>query len=77
MTPISILLIVLTFVSAISIAFAISFYLDKRHLKRQIERLSNTINRDRRDRQLLTNRERDLNLEVFRLNKKLRKEYRI
>lgn len=77
MTPTIILLIVMTFVASISIAFAISFYLDKRHLKREIIRLSNTMDRNKKDWQLSANRERDLNMEVFRLNKKLRRNNKI
>jgi len=77
MTPISILLIVLAFVASISTAFAISFYLDKRHLKREVKRLNSVIHRDGKDRRLLANRERDLNMEVFRLQKKLRRNNKI
>lgn len=77
MSAIYILLIVLEVVTGVSIAFAISFYLDKRYLKREIERLSNTMDRNKKDWRLLTNRERDLNMEIFRLQKKLRKDNRI
>lgn len=77
MSFISILLIIMTIIAGISTAFAISFYLDKRYLKRRIKTLSNTMDRDKKDWQLSNNRERDLNMEVFRLSKKLRRRNRI
>lgn len=77
MSVITILLIIMTLVASISIAFAISFNLDKRRLERKIERMNNTSYVDKRDVKMLANRERDLNLEVFRLKKKLRRSNKI
>ena len=74
---VTILIIILAMVASISIAFAISFNLDKRYLKREVERLNDVLRRDGRYRKLLADRERDLNLEVFRLKKKLRRGNKI
>jgi hypothetical protein len=67
---ISVLISAMAIITGISISFAISFYLDKQHLSRKIERRNIVLARDMK---LLAERERDLNLKVFGLEKKLRR----
>lgn len=74
---VTILLIIMTMVASISIVFAMCLSIDKRRLKREVERLNNIMRRDGNNRKSMVNRERDLNLEVFRLKKKLRRGNRI
>lgn len=77
MISVYILLIILSIITGISIALAISLSIDKRKLKRENERMFTELHGSKRDAKMLADRERNLNLEVFRLQKKLKRGNRI